>query len=137
MKKNLVKTLESPSATPMVVPGADTETITCSDSMRFIKDSMYRPAKYSPVLVEVLISVSRGNGSVLANIKRTEQVSVCSEDDDPSVCPPWRFEGMTRLCFFSIQLTTYFQGLSQESGSSHPVDWKHSRSSYATQEVSF
>lgn len=93
MKENLDRTLESLNTTRMIVPGSDTrgpDTITYSDVMRLIKESLYDPIKYFPMLAEVLLNVSHGDGSVLADIKSGQQVSACSNDDDLSVYPPYK-----------------------------------------------
>ncbi|KAJ6020459.1 hypothetical protein N7540_005963 [Penicillium herquei] len=71
--------LESLNRTPLAVPGSDTrgpDIITYSDVLRYIKKSVYEPLEYFPVLADVFASLFLGDGSILADIKHVDKISI-------------------------------------------------------------
>ncbi|KAJ5724293.1 hypothetical protein N7488_002328 [Penicillium malachiteum] len=76
-------TLESLNRTPLVVPRGP-DIITYSDVLRYIKKSVYEPLEYFPKLTDLFTGLSLGDGSILADIKNAEKISIHPIDDGQS-----------------------------------------------------
>ncbi|THX27402.1 hypothetical protein D6D12_05502 [Aureobasidium pullulans] len=75
---------------PMVVPSSRTrgpDVITWSDVKSMVRLGMYQPLIYSPMVADLLTSISSGNGSLFADFKAMSNTFTCPGDECTSAGP--------------------------------------------------
>ncbi|KAH0346592.1 hypothetical protein KCU81_g3878, partial [Aureobasidium melanogenum] len=90
IRKNYENLLTAIFEKPIVVPSSKTrgpDVITWSDVKSMVRLGMYQPIIYSPMVSDLLTSISTGNGTLFADFKAMSNTFTCPSSDCASAGP--------------------------------------------------